>query len=93
METDNKLALRLISLSEDQQLSVRHIGIYFALLNLWYRNKLESPFRITRKGVMQLARIGSIATYHKCIADLADRGYITYQPSYDPYKGSCIYIL
>jgi hypothetical protein len=93
METDNKLALRLVSIWEDQQLSVRHISIYFALLNLWCHNKFESPFRITRKEVMHLAKIGSLATYHKCISDLADRGHIVYQPSYDPYKGSGIHIL
>lgn len=33
---------------------------------------------------MQLAKIGSIGTYHKCIKELMAFGYLLYQPSYHP---------
>ena len=41
---------------------------------------------------MKLAHIGSIATYHKCIKQLKEFGYLEYFPSYDPSLGSQIYL-
>ncbi|HEY9002070.1 MAG TPA: hypothetical protein VIM89_12005 [Mucilaginibacter sp.] len=41
--------------------------------------------------LMDYSRIASKATYHKCIRDLDGYGYIRYQPSYHPKKGSLVY--
>jgi hypothetical protein len=40
---------------------------------------------------MAFSKIASIATYHKCIRELDEYGYIHYQPSFHPAKGSLIY--
>ena len=37
---------------------------------------------------MRISKISSKATYHKCLRNLHDSGYINYQPSYNPFKGS-----
>lgn len=42
---------------------------------------------------MPASKIKSNATYHKCINELKDFGYIKYIPSYDPYKKTQISII
>ena len=40
--------------------------------------------------MMKLSKIAAYGTYHKCIKDLQDFGYIEYSPSFNPYKGSLV---
>ena len=42
--------------------------------------------------MMQIAKIGGYATYHKCIKDFHTYGYIEYIPSYHPALGSLVYL-
>jgi hypothetical protein len=37
---------------------------------------------------MQISKISSKATYHKCLKNLHTLGYINYQPSFNPFRGS-----
>jgi hypothetical protein len=37
---------------------------------------------------MRISKISSKATYHKCLKNLHNLGYINYEPSYNPFKGS-----
>lgn len=39
---------------------------------------------------MRVSKICSNATYHKCIKELNDYGYLEYIPSFNPYKGSLV---
>ena len=39
---------------------------------------------------MQLSKIGSKSTYHRCIKELNHWKYIVYFPSHNPYRGSKI---
>jgi hypothetical protein len=78
-------------MSKDQRLMATHISLVTALFVKWQRNDFISPFPVTRKELMGYSRIASIATYHKCIRELDEYGYICYQPSYDPVKGSLVY--
>ena len=55
------------NLLNDSRLSVCHYNIYIALILLWHKNKLANPFPVSRKGIMELAHVHSIVTYHKCI--------------------------
>ncbi len=41
---------------------------------------------------MRLAKISGIATYHKSIRELNDFEYIKYQPSYNHFSKSVIYL-
>ncbi|TSD66374.1 hypothetical protein FFF34_002940 [Inquilinus sp. KBS0705] len=53
-------------------------------------NKLTLPVKVIRKDLMRLAHINSIATYHKCIKELVNYGYIAYTPSFNYYQGCLI---
>ena len=78
---------------EDDRLNPSHISMYVSLFQLWSSNHFQNSFRISREEVMKLSKIKSIATYHKCIRELCDAGFIIYLPSYDSYKGSLIEIV
>ena len=41
---------------------------------------------------MAVAKISSRVTYHKCIRELHRWGYLYYDPSYDYYRGSLVYL-
>ena len=40
--------------------------------------------------MMRLSKISALGTYHKCIKELQNFGYIEYIPSFNPYKGSLV---
>jgi hypothetical protein len=42
---------------------------------------------------MRISKISSKATYHKCIKELIEKGYIIYNPSFNPYKSSTVEII
>lgn len=74
----------------DSRLNPTHISMYMALFQMWNRNRFPETFFIDRGDIMQLAKIGSKATYHRCLKDLDNWGYVEYMPSHNPYKGSQI---
>ena len=78
-------------MGSDKRVLATHVSLFTALFIFWQREGFVSPFAITRKTVMAYAKIASIATYHKCIRELDEYGYIRYQPSFHPAKGSLIY--
>jgi len=78
-------------MSSDDRLMATHVSLFTALFIQWQRNNFVSPFPITRRELMTHSKIASVATYHKCIRQLDDYGYIRYQPNYHPKKGSLVY--
>jgi hypothetical protein len=82
----------LALLSRDTRVTVWHIGMYSAFLQLWHINGCKNPMNITRRKVLELSRIGNIVTYHKCIKELEMFGYIKYTPSYNPKTGSMLFL-
>lgn len=78
-------------ISADKRAHISHVSLLAALLVCSLQQGNISPFQITRKAVMQLAKIASVATYHKRIRELDAYGYIRYEPSYHPRKGSLVY--
>lgn len=78
---------------EDDRLYPSHISMYVSLFQFWTMNRFQNPFRICREEVMNLSKIKSLATYHKCIRELHCAGFIIYSPSYNPYRGSSIEII
>lgn len=74
----------------DNQLNPTHISMYVALFQYWNLNRFENPVSISRKEIMLLSKIGSLATYHKCIKELHQWGYLEYIPSHNPFKGSLV---
>lgn len=81
-ESDILKAL-LRSLSADDRITVWHLAIIIGIVQL-ASDGLLRPIYISRRLVMDLARIGSIGTYHKCMKELQSFGYLRYRPSYHP---------
>ena len=82
----------LLSILSDERINVWHMAVLFAIIQLATSNDMQCPIFITRKKVMTLAHINSYMTYHKCIKELQQLGYINYDPSYHPALGSKVYL-
>ena len=72
----------------DKTLNPTHVSLYIALFQFWNCNRFKNPISINRDEVMRISKISSKATYHKCLKNLHSLGYINYEPSYNPFKGS-----
>jgi len=79
--------------AKDSRLNPTHISLYMSLFQFWNINRFPTIFFIHREEVMQMAKIGSKATYHRCLRNLDNWKYILYMPSHNPYKGSQIKML
>lgn len=75
---------------QDRSLNPTHISLYIALFQFWNINRFQNPISITRDEVMRISKICSKATYHKCMRDLNEKGYLKYEPSFNPFKGSMV---
>lgn len=92
MKSSFALECFLKSVAEDKKLLPTHISLFMAV---FYYSKAGSPltsFQVCRRKLMYFSRIKSKSTYHKCLSDLVELGYLFYQPSYDPGKGSTVAI-
>jgi hypothetical protein len=63
-----------------------------AIFQFWNSNHFQNPISISRGQVMRVSKISSNGTYHKCIKDLSEYGYLEYFPSFNPYKGSLVHL-
>ena len=79
--------------ASDSNLNPTHISLYMSLFRLWNCNKPNHPISIRRFELMKTSKIASKATYHKCLKALHEQGYINYQPSFNPFMGSQVFIL
>lgn len=77
-------------IQEDERLNPTHISLYIALFQFWNVNHFRNPISISRNEMMKLSKISAYGTYHKCIKELQEFGYIEYIPSFNPYKGSTV---
>jgi len=78
--------------AKDKLLNPTHVSLYIALFQFWNCNRFKNPISISRDEVMRISKISSKATYHKCLKALHANGYIKYEPSYNPFKGSHVYL-
>jgi len=72
----------------DRTLNPTHVSLYIALFQFWNCNRFKNPISINRDEVMRISKISSKATYHKCLKNLHSLGYINYEPSFNPFRGS-----
>lgn len=75
----------------DSRLLPTHVSLFTGLFACYGRGGFENPFSVNRKTLMAYSKIASIATYHKFIRELDEFGYIHYEPSFHPTKGSLVY--
>lgn len=81
------------SIKDDSRISPVHISLFMAIIQFWKDNDYKSPICVFGHELMSLAKISGVATYHKSIHQLEEYGYIRYEPSYDRFVGSSIYII
>ena len=78
--------------AKDRALNPTHVSLYMSLFQFWNYNRFKNPISISRDEVMRISKISSKATYHKCLKALHAQGYIKYEPSYNPFKGSHVFL-
>jgi hypothetical protein len=76
----------------DERLNPTHVSMYVSLFQFWNANRFQNPISISRNEVMKVSKISAKATYHKCMKELNDWQYLKYKPSYNPFKGSLVYL-
>ena len=81
------------SIRDDTRISPVHISLFMAIIQFWKDNNYKSPISVFGHELMYLAKISGVATYHKNIQQLEEYGYIRYEPSFDRFVGSLIYII
>lgn len=77
---------------EDERLTPYHVSLYFSLFQYWNMAKFRNPISISRDELMRASKIGSVNTYIRSIKELHSWSYIKYIPSYNPQKGSQVYL-
>jgi hypothetical protein len=78
--------------STDPYMGVTHVSLFMAMVERWSKNGLQQPILFKSWELMTLARISSRSTYHRCIRDLHERGYVDYIASSHPAIRSLAYI-
>ena len=93
MEQLKELTNFYSAIKNDNRIGTTHISLYMALFQFYNLNTFVNPIQITRAAVMEVAKISGLATYHKCMRDLVEFGYIQYEPSYNPAINSRVRLL
>jgi hypothetical protein len=78
--------------SIDERLNPTHVSMYVSLFQFWNANRFQNPISISRNELMKVSKISAKATYHKCMKELNEWQYLKYKPSYNPFKGSLVYL-
>jgi len=79
------------AIEADPRISITHIGVFVALLQYRIQSGFPNPIQVFSREIMAIAKLSSAMTYHKCVRELSDYGYIRYEPSFKNNKGSKIY--
>ena len=91
MKTLKPLSDFFKAIEKDYRISVTHIGIYAALLQFRTQKGFVNPIEVYRSEIMKLAKITGPVTYHKCMRELNEYGYISYLPKRNRIQRSTIY--
>ncbi len=92
METLQELSGFYNAIADDPRIGATHISLYMALFQCWNLSGFENAVSFTSQEIMPMAKIYSRATYHKCLQDLVDYGYIKYVPSCNPFLKNIAYL-
>jgi len=93
LEAFRPLAGFFDAIRNDGRISITHIGIYAALVQYWQEHDFINPMEAFSYEIMKLAKISASTTYHKCVRDLHDFGYIYYEPSFKRNRRSKLKLL
>ncbi|WP_179415557.1 hypothetical protein HDF19_00090 [Mucilaginibacter sp. E4BP6] len=77
--------------SHDPRIGSTHIGLFAALVHYWQGHSFINPIPAYCIDILPVAKM-SANTYHKCMRDLHDFGYIRYEPSFKRNSPSHIFL-
>jgi hypothetical protein len=80
------------SAAANPRIGATHISLYIAFFQHWGKNGFRNPVEFTSREIMPLAKIESRATYHRCLRELVECGYIRYIPSCNPFLKSIAFL-
>lgn len=89
---DQKLSDFFAAIRNEKRITTSHICLYVTFFVFWSEADFTDPILITRRKVMEAAKIRGIATFHKCIRELSELGFIQYYPSKNPAINSYVYL-
>jgi hypothetical protein len=93
MEKLSPLCRFFAAIQKDGRISITHIGVFAALLESWLEGGGENPLCAYSHEIMKVAKISAQRTYHRCIRDLHDFGYVRYEPSFKRNVRSRVFLL
>jgi hypothetical protein len=91
MDQLNPLTQFFKAIEKDERISITPIGIFAALLQFRTAAGYTNPIKAYRHEIMKIAKISGPVTYHRCIRDLNDYGYINYLPKRNRNQKRIIY--
>lgn len=78
---------------DDPRIGPAHISLYLAVLHFYRKQDRQNPICVFARDLMKQAKIASSRTYHTCLRDLREGGYLGYIPSCNPFLGSLVYLM
>jgi hypothetical protein len=93
MEHLKPLSDFFVAIEKDFRIGTTHIALYAALLQYRLSKEFINPIEVYQYEISPIAKILSPYTYHKCIRELSNYGYIKYEPSSKKTHGSKVYFL
>lgn len=91
MENLKPLSDFFLAIERDFRISTTHIAIYVALLQYRAGKGFINPIEVFRHEITPIAKVSSAYTYHKCIRELSEYGYLKYIPSFKKNQGSKVF--
>jgi hypothetical protein len=92
MNFDHELSVFLEGIRDDPRICPSHISLFLAILQYSREHERQNPICIFSRDLMPLAKISAAGTYHRCVRELQEYGYIKYAPSYNHFLGSLVYL-
>jgi hypothetical protein len=89
MDVASALYRFMNQVKEDPRIGPSHISLYLAIVHCGQVQK-QLPVCVFGRDLMKSAKISAGGTYHKCMKELKEYGYIQYVPSYNPVLGSLV---
>lgn len=93
MEQTNILTQFFKAIADDPRIGVSHISLFCALLQACPTADCNTVILVKSTELMKTAKILGRATYHRCIRELHEFGYILYKPTYNHRKKNKVYLL
>lgn len=80
------------TIENDFRIGTTHIAIFAALLQFRASKDYSNPILAYGIEIQNIAKVVSPKTYHRCMHDLDNYGYLVYVPTKNKNKRSSIYL-